>query len=349
MRKLCFGLSFVAMMMLIACGDDSGSSANDLGESSSSREAPSSSSDIAGSSVTEGSSSSESGNLNSSSSEESSPSESGDLNSSSSSSENAGSSESGGSNSSSSEESSSSSEEMSSSSISLSSSDGSIYDASANTLTDLRDGQVYRTTTIEINDAGRGIDYSEVWMAENLNFETENSWCGGGIGTTEGDCSVYGRLYMWAASVGKTEDECGFPHKCDLGDGKIRGVCPRGWHLPSMAEWEELVVAVDGSITEYDNIENTAGVKLMSSSGWEDEIGNTYNGTDAYSFSALPAGVRSYEGNYYLEGLATYLWSSTEADSENAYCVLLFFGNDYMDQYDASKGDEAFSVRCLKD
>ena len=339
MRKLCLGLSFVAMMMLIACGDDSGSSADYFGESSSSSESPSSSSEIACSSVTEGSSSSESGNLNSSSSEESLSSESGGSNSSSS--EDAGSSES--------EDSSSSSEEESSSSISLSSSDGSIYDASANTLTDLRNGQVYRTAAIEINDAVRGINYSEVWMAENLNFETENSWCGGGSGTIEGDCSVYGRLYMWAASVGKTEDECGFPHKCDLGDGEIRGVCPRGWHLPSMAEWEELVVAVDGSITEYDNIENTAGVKLMSSSGWEDEIGDTYNGTDAYSFSALPAGVRTYEGKYYLEGLATYLWSSTEAGSENAYCVLLFFGNDYMDQYDASKGDEAFSVRCLKD
>lgn len=100
---------------------------------------------------------------------------------------------------------------MSSSSISSSSSDGSIYDASANTLTDLRDGQVYRTTTIEINDAGRGIDYSEVWMAENLNFETENSWCGGGIGTTEGDCSVYGRLYMWLHRLEKPSMNAGFP------------------------------------------------------------------------------------------------------------------------------------------
>ena len=38
MRKLCLGLSFASMMLLAACGGDSGSSANDLGESSSSGE-----------------------------------------------------------------------------------------------------------------------------------------------------------------------------------------------------------------------------------------------------------------------------------------------------------------------
>ena len=106
--------------------------------------------------------------------------------------------------------------------------DGSIYDASANTLTDLRDGQVYRTTTI----APKGTDYSEVWMAENLNFETEYSWCGGGTGTTEGDCSIYGRLYTWAAAVAKSEDECGR----GLRSGDIRGACPKGWHLPRNEE-----------------------------------------------------------------------------------------------------------------
>ena len=112
--------------------------------------------------------------------------------------------------------------------------------------TDERDGQIYKTVTI----APAGTGYSEVWMAENLNFETENSWCGGGIGTTEGDCSVYGRLYTWAAAVGRAEDECGYEHTCGLGSGDIRGACPKGWHLPSQSEWEALIVAVDGSITE---------------------------------------------------------------------------------------------------
>ena len=94
-----------------------------------------------------------------------------------------------------------------------SSSDGSIYDATANTLTDLRDNQVYRTITIEVPAE----NYSEVWMAKNLNIVAENSWCGGN------DCSVYGRLYTWAAAIGRTEGECGYNHTCEP-SGTVRGV-----------------------------------------------------------------------------------------------------------------------------
>ncbi len=211
--------------------------------------------------------------------------------------------------SSSSEGSSSSGEEESSSSISLSSSDASIYNASSNSLTDLRDGQVYRTTTIDIPAKS----YSEVWMAENLNFVTENSWCGGGSGTTEGDCSIYGRLYKWAAAVAKPEDECGYGHECSLGTGNIRGVCPKGWHVPSYGEWDELFTAVGGS--------SVAGKVLKSETGWQSYSG--IENSDTYLFSALPAGFRDYYGNYYNAGDDAYFWSSTEYGSYNAYGMYL--------------------------
>ena len=135
MRKLCLGLSVAAMVMLAACGGDSGSSAEVLGESSSSGEI-----DVIGSCAADESLSSSSEVADSSTSEAFSSSEQDDLSSSSS------------------EEPESSSEEKSSSSLSLSSGDASVYNAFANTLTDLRDGQVYRTTTIEINGAEQGID-----------------------------------------------------------------------------------------------------------------------------------------------------------------------------------------------
>ena len=113
--------------------------------------------------------------------------------------------------------------------------------------TDKRDSQVYKTVQIG----------EQIWMAQNLNYETENSWCGGGIqGTkTEGDCPVYGRLYTWAAAIGKSEDECGYGHDCDLASAGsatfIQGVCPDGWHVPTRDEWKALIEAVDGSITVY--------------------------------------------------------------------------------------------------
>lgn len=212
--------------------------------------------------------------------------------------------------------------------------------------TDERDGQIYKTVTI----APAGTGYSEVWMAENLNYETDNSWCGGGSGTTEGNCAKYGRLYTWAAAVGRAEDECGIDHACNLGEGDIRGACPKGWHLPSQSEWEALIVAVDGSITEYTS-SNTAGTKLKSATrgSWSSYSGITNE--DAFGFSALPAGYRNYGiGNYNYWGKGTYFWSSTEETIYYAYVMGLDYRNDGARlTYDSNHKHYGDSVRCLKD
>ena len=196
-------------------------------------------------------------------------------------------------------------------------------------MVDPRDKQLYRVVTIG----------EQIWMAENLNYKTENSWCGGGSGENEGDCSKYGRLYTWAAAVGKSEDECGYGKTCGL-SGKVRGVCPEGWHLPDNAEWNKLFTAVGGK--------STAGKKLKSQSGWKDYGGTSGNGTDVYGFSAFPAGGRYSSGNFCYEGSDAYFWSATECDSDYAYSVDLYY--DYEDAYLSSYNKYgAFSVRCLKD
>ena len=231
--------------------------------------------------------------------------------------------------------SSSGSGEGSSASVPGGSSDASVYDADKNTLTDLRDGQVYKTTTIEVPSK----NYSEVWMAENLNFETDNSYC---YNDESDNCDTYGRLYTWAAAVAKSEDECGDGHTCGLGSGDIRGACPKGWHLPSQAEWEALIVAVDGSITEYTS-SNTAGTKLKSATGWS----SSGNGTDNFGFSALPAGRMYSRGDYYDEGYYAHFRSSTESSSNRAYLMDLNYADG--SAYLGDDEDYGFSVRCLKD
>lgn len=121
-------------------------------------------------------------------------------------------------------------------------------------MVDSRDKQLYRVVTIG----------EQIWMAENLNYKTENSWCGGGSDKNEGDCTKYGRLYTWTAAVGKSETECGYGKTCGL-SGKVRGVCPEGWHLPDTTEWSKLFTAVGG--------QSTAGKILKSQTGWEDYYG----------------------------------------------------------------------------
>ncbi len=249
--------------------------------------------------------------------------------------------------------------EGSSASVPGGSSDASIYNASANSLTDLRDGQIYKTITI----APEGTDYSEVWMAENLNYaytgvpfdngyytSDSTSWC---LDNDPANCAKYGRLYTWAAamdSVGTWSTNgkgCGYGKTCSVASAGsatlVRGVCPKGWHLPSNDEWKALIVAVDGSITKY-TFPNTAGFKLKSAKGWSNG-----NGTDSFGFSALPAGVRGGDGGYKGEGDGVVFWSSTEDYSVSAYNMLLYY---YGDSADLSGDDgkyEGFSVRCLKD
>ncbi len=151
--------------------------------------------------------------------------------------------------------------------------------------------------------------------------------------------------------MGRDEDECGIYHACNLGEGDIRGACPKGWHLPSQSEWEALIVAVDGSITEYTS-SNTAGTKLKSATGWTAYSGITNE--DAFGFSALPAGTRYHPiGNYGYKGYGTYFWSSTEEiisypAYRHAYLMGLDYGNDYAGKYDNDKV-YGHSVRCIKD
>ena len=180
---------------------------------------------------------------------------------------------------------------------------------------------------------------NQTWMAENLNYKTENSWCGGGNETTEGDCATFGRLYTWAAAVGKSEDKCGEGYYCTtLGSGNVQGACPDGWHVPTKTEWETLITAVGG--------ENVAGMNLKATTLWDGK-GST---KDTYGFSAIPAGYRYTNGYFGDKGYRTFFWSASQDEDgvKVAYNVELSGGESGADLTDESKST-AISVRCLKD
>ena len=153
---------------------------------------------------------------------------------------------------------------------------------------------------------------SQTWMAENLDYKTSESYC---YEAKSANCEKYGRLYTWAAA---------------------KKACPTGWHLPTKAEFEKLLTAVGG--------ESIAGKKLKSTSGWN----GSGNGTDEYSFSALPAGNRFDENFYDFEGNIAFFWSSSEYDNIS-YAYHMTLNSDAgvsMDYYNKEIG---FSVRCVKD
>ena len=215
------------------------------------------------------------------------------------------------------------------------------------TMTDERDGQTYKTVKIG----------TQTWMAENLNYaytgvpynytinsssytSDSTSWC---HDNDPAKCSKYGRFYTWAAamdSVGTRSTNgkgCGFGPTCSP-TYPVRGVCPEGWHLPDRTEWETLFAAVGGK--------TTAGKMLKSTSGRN----SSGNGTDAYAFSALPAGRRDNYGDFRSEGRNADFWSSTEDSSGYAYGITLYYRYDSDSAgLDIDFKSNGFSVRCVKD
>ena len=234
-----------------------------------------------------------------------------------------------------------SSDSKSSSSEKAESSSSKAIEPAEGTLTDTRDGKTYKTVKIG----------TQTWMAENLNYaytgvpynysgntSDSTSWC---FDYDDTGCTKYGRFYTWAAamdSVGEWSTNgkgCGYEKTCSP-TYPVRGVCPEGWHLPTQTEWNTLFTAVGD--------QSTAGKMLKSTSGWN----RSGNGTDAYSFSALPAGYRNYNGHYYYEGVNAYFWSSSEGRSDIAYSMYLYYYYDNANLFDDIKY-YGFSVRCVKD
>ena len=156
---------------------------------------------------------------------------------------------------------------------------------------------------------------TQTWMAENLNFKTANSYC---YNDSAEYCSKYGRLYTWAAAM---------------------EACPAGWHLPTEAEFKALINAIGG--------ESVAGTKLKSTSGWYNS-GNGISGSDDFFFSALPAGNRDGNGDFYHEGYEASFWSSTEFYSDGVIYMNLDYDNcyAYLKGFDKNNG---LSVRCVMD
>ena len=176
------------------------------------------------------------------------------------------------------------------------------------TFTDARDGKTYKTVRIG----------SQTWMAENLNYETNKSYC---YDNDPANCRKYGRLYTWAAA---------------------REACPAGWHLPSDAEWDALKRFVADTLFRGDK--DYVGYALKSKDGWK----KGGNGTDAFGFGALPAGNRYGDGTFDGVLEAAVFWSSTENGANYAYYRYLHYGVTALGTYDYLE-DRAMSVRCVKD
>ena len=137
------------------------------------------------------------------------------------------------------------------------------------TITDARDGQLYQV--VKINQ--------RYWMAENLNYEIEDSWC---YDNASVNCDVFGRLYSWEAAL---------------------QACPSGWRLPTDKEWLEMIEYFDPNFNQ-----------VSSSASYEALINGQNSG-----FNVLLGGFRPDHGYSANLGYHGYFWSATEKSAEEAW------------------------------
>ena len=167
-------------------------------------------------------------------------------------------------------------------------------------LTDSRDGQSYKTVKIG----------SQWWMAENLNFESVNSYC---LDDDVAKCAIYGRIYIWSAAL---------------------SACPEGWHLPTIDEFDIMVNSVYG------------GPDALTSSSIN--CGRRAKCSDYYGFSVIPAGYITINGSFGLSYEETSFWSSSEYDFLHAYAENLNYDGRYGVYSSSFIKYSGMSVRCLK-
>ncbi len=206
--------------------------------------------------------------------------------------------------------------EVSSSSI-IAQSSSSVQSSSSskicnNFIIDDRDGQKYCTVQIG----------NQIWMAENLNYETtEGSQC---YDNKEANCGTYGRRYNWGSatllSATCNSSECStyinYPHQ---------GVCPVNWHIPTHAEWQNLI----------DHAGYDSAIKLK---------GNRWYGTDLLGFNALPGGAGGVGGG--SAGSDAYWWTTDESGRDGARLWLMYSHLSYLLTISVSKNIGA-SIRCV--
>ncbi len=212
------------------------------------------------------------------------------------------------------------------------------------------DGNVY--TAVKIG--------KQCWMVENLKTThyADGTSIGNGGDTPSnnpryyypGNDSVnkgtFGLLYNWAAVMNGAESS-------DANPSKVQGICPKGWHVPSDAEWTELTdyVSSKPEFVSGSNVENI-GKALASKEEWApnasaNTIGNNPSTNNATGFGAIPAGGFLGEpgGGF---GAYGYYWTATRESNTGSYSRDFYYDHAGVYKITYSK-NFGFSVRCLKD
>ncbi len=219
------------------------------------------------------------------------------------------------------------------------------------TVTDI-DGNIYYTVLIG----------EQEWMAENLkttkysngvpieypgnNNAAWNDNTSGAYAWYDNDLSwknIYGALYNWYAVNNEN------------------ALCPIGWRVPSDNDWTELENYVVNQGYPNSNVTYGTGNTLKSCRQINSPFGGecdtsehprwnshgTHHGFDEFGFSALPGGVRWFDGSFLNLGTYSYWWLSIEHSSSLAWFQRMQHSYGSLSRHNVDKS-YGFSLRCVR-
>lgn len=186
----------------------------------------------------------------------------------------------------------------------------------------------------------------QCWMAQNLrtsaglNYREDYFNANNNANNDE----EYGLLYTWyAATYNQTQDE---EHPM------VKGICPEGWHIPSIDEWNTMTSYINSRPTQFKHCGNgniastlTSKTRWSGSSDIDCSPAKDLSANNITGFNILPAG--EYFNGPFGYGTSSYFWSSSELAYNYAYHVR-FFNNSATVINDNFDMNGAFSVRCLR-
>ena len=182
------------------------------------------------------------------------------------------------------------------------------------TVTDI-DGNTYNTVMIG----------SQCWLKENLKVTKAADNTPITYSTPGANASYAGKAYTWTVAMNGASTSSANP-------SGVRGICPVGWHIPSNAEWSELIAyAGTGSAK-----------KLAATSGWNTSSTTNTPGNSTSPNNATGLNFLAYQNA--ADGWAR-MWSTNAQDAR------MYMG--YNTTEAATTGSSGISgshgVRCLKD
>ena len=204
------------------------------------------------------------------------------------------------------------------------------------------DGNLYETVVIG----------EQCWMRENLrttHYADGTELVYYNPGSSAAETQVFGLLYAWGTAIHGAWNSS---NASSANPSGLQGICPDGWHLPSRAEFEQMI-----TFLQYDDDNCCAGnttyvaKSLASTENWQTSttdcaVGNDLNANNRSLFNAQPSGY--FQNSYQHIYEYFYAWTTTFANN-GPYCFYLQKDNPSHTITYWTNSNSYFSVRCVKD